>query len=268
MLLRSLDTARPAIPAPALIHRICLQWHRAGRAAALLYTLCAPTALLAQPPEPVTLTLQQAIATAAAHNHDLRLGTLAVQNAEAAGLTAAAAPNPTLTLQTFNINPSAGIGAGGLREKTVDSTVRIDQVIERGGKRALRVASAAELESAARHDLRDAARQLRINVTQAYYDLLAAQEKRVITQDTAMLFAHSVAAAQKRQRAGDLATADVARLQIDALRANNDEVQSQADLDKAQLALALLLGDPRLASSLHLTDEWPTPRFDDPAPAA
>ena len=268
MFLRSSDTDRLFAATHALVQRVGLRWHQARCVATLLCTLYAPAALLAQSPAPGALTLQQAIATAAAHNHDLRLGTLAVQSAEATSLTAAAAPNPTLTLQTFNINPSVGIGAGGLREKTVDSTVRIDQVIERGGKRALRVASAAELESAARQDLRDAARQLRINVTQAYYDLLAAQEKYVITQDTAALFAHSVAAAQKRQRAGDLANADVARLRIDALRAKNDEVQSQADLDKAQLALALLLGDPTRASSLQLTDAWPAPLFDDALPAA
>lgn len=233
--------------------------------ALLFASLWFSPAVFAQADTPLSLSQAQDIASA--HNHDVRLGALAVQSAEAAALTAAASPNPTLTVQTFNINPSVGIGSGGLRDKTVDSTVRIDQVIERGDKRALRINNANALETAARHDVRDTARQTRVSVSQAYYDVLAAEEKRVITMEMSSLFANSVAAAEKRQRAGDLAKADVARLQVDALRAQNDEVQSQADLQKARLVLALLLGDPLRATRLRLGDTWPLATFDGPEPS-
>ena len=55
-----------------------------------------------------------------------------------------------------------------------DSSVRIDQQIERGGKRALRVDNAQYLEQASRADLADVRRQLKLAVAQAYYDLLSA----------------------------------------------------------------------------------------------
>jgi len=190
-------------------------------------------------------------------NHDLRLALGAVQAAQAAIQAADTAPNPVLTLQTININPSQGIGAGPLRGKTVDSSVRIDQQIERGGKRALRVDNAQYLELASRADLADVRRQLGLAVAQAYYDLLAAQEKRDIVRDTAGLFGSTLDAARRRRKAGDLAGADVARIEVDALRAANDVDQAEAELQRAQQTLALALGAPQDARSLRASGPWP-----------
>src|SRR5471032_1265936 len=187
------------------------------------------------------ITLQQAIASALEHNPDLRLSQLGVEGAAAQQTIAGAAPNPTLTLQSFNINPNAGVGAGGLRSKTVDSAVRVDQLIERGGKR----------------DLRETRRQVRLLVSQAYYDLLAADGKLAITRESAQLFDRTVDAARKRQHAGDLAPADVARAQVDALRARNDVLQAESDLFVARQTLALLIGEPAGAAQLTALDAWP-----------
>lgn len=208
------------------------------------------------------LTLDDALQSAHRQNHDLRLAGIAIASAHATSVMAAAAPNPMLTLQTVGINPHTGIGAGGLRDKTVDSAVRVDQLIERGDKRALRTQNAMQLEVAAQHDLDDVQRQLGIAVSQAYYDVLAALEKQTITRQSAALYDTTVAAAQKRLKAGDLASADVARLQIDALRAQNDVVQSGADLARAREVLALLLGTRDAPASLTPTDPWPTLAFD------
>jgi cobalt-zinc-cadmium efflux system outer membrane protein len=208
------------------------------------------------------LRLEEAQRMAVAGNHDLRLALAAVQAAQAAIQTADTAPNPLLTLQTININPSQGIGAGPLRGKAVDSTVRIDQQIERGGKRALRIDNAQYLEQASRADLADVRRQLGLAVAQAYYDLLAAQEKRDIVRDTAGLFGSTLEAARRRRKAGDLAGADVARIEVDALRAVNDVDQAEAELQRAQQTLALALGAPQDARTLHASGPWP----DLPAP--
>jgi cobalt-zinc-cadmium efflux system outer membrane protein len=220
------------------------------RAAALLLAIaCLPAA--AQ-----SLRLDQAIALAEQHNHDLKQAAIAVDSANAAVTSAAAAPNPVLTLQTMNINPAAGIGAGSLRSKTVDSTARVDQLIERGGKRALRTQAAEQLEAAARGDLDDARRQLRRDVAAAYYDLLAAQERAVIGADAADLAERALAAAEQRHKAGDLSGSDTGRLRIDALRARNDADDAAAAVDEARRALALLLGRDE-AASLSAAGPWP-----------
>ncbi len=213
------------------------------------------------------LSLEQAITIAEEYNHDLRLSISSVTSAGAAKTIASAAPNPLLTMQTFNINPAAGIGAGNLRNKTVDSIIRVDQLIERGGKREFRTENAADLEEATRKDLEDMHRQLRVNVSQAYFDLLAAGEKREIMRQTVSLYESTVAAAQKRQKAGDIALADVARLQVDAMAAQNDAIQAESDIAKAKQALALVLGQTSSATAISLTDSWPAMQFTEVEPS-
>src|SRR4029077_17372817 len=66
------------------------------------------------------LTLAQAEQLLRSHNRELQAGRRAVEAAQANPLTAGARPNPTLSLGVSAINPSAGVGAGSLREKTVD----------------------------------------------------------------------------------------------------------------------------------------------------
>lgn len=208
------------------------------------------------------LTLAQAITRAAEHNSDARLATMAVDAAQAAGLSAAAHPNPTLTIQSFNINPGVGVGGGRLRDKTVDSAVRIDQLIERGGKRALRIATAGHLERAARDDLGDRQRQLRLQVSLAFYDWQAATARLAVLRDSAALSDTTVGAAKRRLKAGDLAAADVARATVDALRARNDVQQAETDVAAARIALMSLLGEP------ERTDVEAAPAEAPAAPAA
>ena len=214
--------------------------------------LVALNAVAAEP-----LSLEQALRSAFEHNPDLRLASLGLAGAGAAVSTAGAAPNPTLTLQTFNLNPAAGLGAGSLRNKTIDSTVRLDQLIERGGKRGFRIDAASRLEQAAQSDVHDARRQLRLMVSNAYYDLLAADDKLRITRQSAQLFEGTVRAARKRQQAGDLAPADVARAQVDALRSRNDIAQAESDLFAQRQVLALLMGQADAANG-QPSDSWPS----------
>ncbi|MFZ6773325.1 TolC family protein [Undibacterium sp. SXout7W] len=202
------------------------------------------------------LTLPQSIQLALQNNHDLQLSRLAAKAADASVTIASAAPNPTLTIQTASINPKQGIGAGQLRDKAVDSTFRIDQLIERGGKRELRISNASHLEQASRYDVLDTQRQLQIAVSAAYVDLLAAQHKLRISQENKELFRLTLTAADKRKKAGDIAGADVARVRIDALRAENDAKQAAVDFLRAQTALSYLIGIPVAPDAIRAADAW------------
>lgn len=227
--------------------------------ATLLLASCA--AYSADPLDYSALSVDKAVQIALAHNQDARLSALAIDGARAARLIAGAPPNPLLTVQTFNINPQHGIGTGNITEKTVDTTIRLDQLFERGGKRKLRVENATRLETAAVDDYLDVRRQLKISISQAYYDLLAAQQRLDITRDTYDLYAKTIVAAQKRVRAGDIAKSDLMRLQVDAQRARNDLTQAQTDVQAARQYLALGLGQASAASQINLTDTWPVQGF-------
>src|SRR5712692_2259316 len=221
--------------------------------------LAAPApAAFGQSTDLAELTLAQAELLLQSRNRELLAARRAVEAAQANTLTAGARPNPTLSLGVAAISPQAGIGSGPWRDKTVDSSIRVDQVIERGERRELRVATAQSLASASAEDLSDAYRLQRIALRSAYYDLLFAQDKTTIARDNAMLFGASTRAAEFRLKAGDIAAADVARLRVDALRAANDARAAEGELRRAQLALAYLIGAEAQGGAIQAVDPWPT----------
>ncbi|HYT14860.1 MAG TPA: TolC family protein [Burkholderiales bacterium] len=229
----------------------------AGKAFLVLALGGQPHAAFGQSPDLAALGLAQAEQLLQARNRELRAARRGVEAAQAITLSAGARPNPMLSLGVAQINPSAGVGAGPFRDKTVDSSIRVDQVLERGDRRELRVATAKRLESASTEDLSDTYRQQRLALRSAYYDLLFAQNKADIVQDNAILFQDSTRAAELRLKAGDIAAADVSRLRVDALRAANDARAADADRRRAQLALAYLIGAEAQAGAIRATDPWP-----------
>jgi len=224
----------------------------------LLCCLTAPAQ--AQTPDFANLSLSAADALLLRKNRELQAARRAAEAAAAATLSAGQRPNPNLSLSTVNINPNRGIGAGTLRDKAMDSTIRLDQLIERGNKRELRVSTAQKLEAASGEDLADTLRQQRLGLRGSYYDLLLAQDRVAISAGTAELYQHSLQAADLRLKAGDIASSDVARIRVDALRAQNDALAAEAERRRAQLALAYLIGAERGAELLRATDAWPAPQ--------
>lgn len=192
-----------------------------------------------------------------ARNRDIQLARRGIEAAEANTISAGAPPNPNLTVGVGSINPSVGVGGGGYRDKTVDSSIRIDQLVERGDKRELRIATAQSLKLAADHDYQDAVRQQTLALRGAFYDLMLAQDRLSIAEETARLFDRSVAAAELRFKAGDIAASDVSRLRVDALRATNDLRSVSADVQRARLTLGLLIGAEDKSASIRVADAWP-----------
>jgi len=209
------------------------------------------------------LTLAEAEALLVSNNRDLLAARRAIAAAEAQQMIAGARPNATLSVNTSSISSNPGIGTGPLADKRMDTIFRIDQPFERGDKRELRLDAASGLQRAAQNDSLDALRQLLAAVRGAYYDLKQAQERGRVLSESAQLFAGTLSAAQIRLKAGDLAPADVAKVQVDYERAQNDARAAQAELTRARLALAYLIGVERAAPELTATDAWPAPESAD-----
>jgi outer membrane protein, heavy metal efflux system len=202
------------------------------------------------------LSLREAETLWQQHSRELRLAGLAVSGAAADIEVARQIPNPAVSINAQSISPATGYGAGGWKDKKMDTVFRVDQVIERGGKRDLRIKGAESRLEASRFEADETARQQLGGLRHAYYDLLLAQEKLALARDTAALYGKSAEAGKLRQKAGDIAPVDLTRLQIDRARADSDARQAQTDLEQAQLALAYLIGEPD-ARSLRAGDAWP-----------
>ena len=213
----------------------------------------------AAPPAP--LTLASAELRAARCNREVRAASQAVAVAEAAVAIAGERPNPNLTLGTSNINPHAGIGGGGLRDKTVDASVRVDQLVERGGKARLRVEQSQRQLAGARADLADALRQQRAAVRAAFFDFAAARARLERQREFAAFGRQSIEAAQRRLDAGEISRNEANRFRLDAARAANDLRQAEADLYRARVELARLIAAERWMEALDVRPEWPETEF-------
>lgn len=217
--------------------------------------LLFPATLLAQAPQPLTLAEAQTLWQE--HNRELQLARTAVSGAEADVLTAGQRPNPQVSLNITQISPWSGYGAGPWKDKKMDNVLRLDQLVERGGKRDLRIKGADARLDASRHDLDDTERQQLLTLQQSYYDLRLAQDKHRLAGELAANYDKSLDSGRIRLKAGDISQVELARLQIDKSRADNDARQAQAELEQAQMALAYLIGREREAAQLVAADNWP-----------
>ncbi|MFD1122582.1 TolC family protein [Methylophilus flavus] len=211
------------------------------------------------------LTLPQAEQLFAGYSRELLVAKRSVQSAEADTLIAGQRPNPVLSVGVSSLNLNRGQGNmnqngnNGLWDKTYNSTLQVSQLYERGNKRELRTSVAESAVKASEFDLKETYRRQGLAMVTAYYDLKLAQETLQIQQVNVDLYDKTLEAAEFRLKAGDVASADVARIRVDALRAKNDLRQAQATVQKAQAQLAYLIGKDQDAASLYVADPWPLP---------
>lgn len=205
----------------------------------------------------IALSLLDAESQWQARSRELALARTAVSGAAADLKVAGQSPNPDISLNALSISPSEGFGGGHLKDKKMDTQLRIDQLIERGGKRDLRIKGATARLNAAQYDLDDTARQQLGSLRSAYFNLRLAQEKLALARETAELYGKTADAGRLRLKAGDVAPVDVARLQIDKARADGDARQAQMEQEQAQVALAYLIGRDGEADQLMAADPWP-----------
>ncbi len=218
--------------------------------------LLLPAISQAQTADTPPLSLQDAEKRLLDANPTILQARATVAGARAGIDIAGARPNPIVTASVTSINPTRS-GNGGYWDRPVDNVLRVDQMIERGDKRDLRLAAADRNLAATGLDLDNTIRLARIELASAWVDLRAAREVRRIADENAALARRAADAAELRGKAGDLAGVDVARFAADAARVANDAVQAELALSRARIALARLLGNRVPAGTLQTTDDWP-----------
>jgi outer membrane protein, heavy metal efflux system len=213
---------------------------------------CLAGAASAQPPEiPSRLSLAEAVTLAIAYNPALQA---ARQQAAAAETDVAAArrrPNPVASIGSEGFNGSpAGVGFFDKQELTV----RVEQELELAGRRALRSRAAAASSAGARALADDQGRQLRLDVRQAYFQL-------VLARLDAGLAAASLAEVDKvidlnraRYRQGEVSGGELRRLEVERLKFSDDALQAELASRNARALLLALLGAARLDVPVEPTD--------------
>ncbi|MES2531825.1 MAG: TolC family protein [Pseudomonadota bacterium] len=194
------------------------------------------------------LTLAEVL-QAAHDSTEVAVARQSVRAAEADVQTADHAPAPVLSTKLSSIDLQNGIGAGAPGRKRIDTALGIDWTWERGGKRMARTQTAQRAVEAAQGDLDETRVQQSIAAGNAFYDLLAAQDRLQEVGEIERSAAQLSASAQRRVQAGDLPAQDASRVQIESERSRVDTRAAQLERDRAQIALAQLLGPAAQAAT-------------------
>jgi cobalt-zinc-cadmium efflux system outer membrane protein len=100
-------------------------------------------------------------------------------------------------------------------------------------------------------------RQQQLALAQAWIALWGAQERMRLQQDVLELFRRTLDAAQRRLRAGDIAAADVARIELDVRRAEAERTAAEGEAVAAGNAVAALLAIDPAAGAPRALGPWP-----------
>ncbi|MGH8762118.1 MAG: TolC family protein, partial [Nitrosospira sp.] len=166
---------------------------------------------------------------------------------QGATLQAGLLPNPELllfaenagNLQSVNKNPSL-VGAKEVEQQ--DTTLRINQLIELGGKRAARVKAASLGEEVADQDYETRRVGLIAQVANIFTEVLAAQEQLRLAEESQQLAQRVVNTVSKRVQAGKVPPVEETRAGVAFSTTEIALVQSQRELAAARKRLALLWG--------------------------
>lgn len=252
-------------PVSVMVKPVSIFFRRSARWAGRVVAVCGLIALPGVPPafaddvagtSDRRISLDEAVVLLRARSRDLTLARRAVEAADADIVAARARPNPVLSLSAASIRPFSP-GGGAVWNKPVDAIAQLSQLIERGNKRELRGEVSRFVADAARADVADVERQQVFAVRTAYFDLLQSQERVAAADETLTALSRTVAAAELRLKAGDISPADLARIQVDALRAQNERRIAVAERDRTRGALAYLTGLEAEQGSLVAADVWP-----------
>ncbi|MEJ1170780.1 TolC family protein [Variovorax sp. CCNWLW235] len=194
------------------------------------------------------LDLRSAIALAQRANPGLSSAAREQEATDAAVLQAGAWPNPVLEAQVED-----------LRRDNRTTTLLLSQPVELGGKRAARVTAAERARDQAASALLARRSELRASSITLFFDVLAAQERLRLMQDSLGLAQAATRAAANRVAAGKVPPLEETRSRVAEAGIQVELQQAEGALRSARRQLAALWGnpDPRFTQAQGAVDRLP-----------
>ena len=141
--------------------------------------------------------------------------------------------------------------------RQADKQIRLDQTLERGDKRNLRIQGARKLITASEQELAGIKRLSMIETAAAVVSLKLNESKLELLRQQAFDSDRLAQAAEFRVSKGDLAAVEAIRLRADAIRSQNEVRLAGLGLQKTRIELAGLLSLPaEKTASWTLLDSW------------
>jgi outer membrane protein, heavy metal efflux system len=196
------------------------------------------------------LTLGRAVQAALARNPELAASEYDLKAADARITQAGLRPNPEVSLELENF-----AGTGRLqRVDALETTLSLSQVVELGGKRALRKDLAERDRDVVTIDRQAQQMDVLADVAQRFIELVAAQDRLDLAVSASELAQRSLDAISARVQAARSPELERSRARIALTRAQLEEQQGQSELRGTRQALAALWGSSAPAFSRASAD--------------
>ncbi len=187
------------------------------------------------------LNLPEAVRRALKSNPEFTTYAKEIAALEGAVVQAGLLRNPELAVEEEDI----GAGAPGTgRQAAQFTTIRLSQLIELGGKRHARVNTATMAQEVARKEYEAKRLELLARVADYFIDVLAAQERTRLADESVRLAQTVVSAVAKRVVAGKAPPIEETKAKVALSTARIEHEQAQRDLAVSRKRLTLLWGDP------------------------
>jgi len=230
-------------------------WARGGASArafllGTLLLLIMPRPGLAEEATTQSVTLPEALALLETQNPDTLAARLQIADAEAERIRARLYENPTMSVDTDNI----GVGHVPPVGDTIGGTVRLDQPLTLWGKRRLRMAGADVGVAAATQQARDAVRELRAAVKDAFFQSLHDARLVSFATDNQARYQRVIELNGRRFHSGDISEVEFRKIELENLKFETDLEDARRSLGESRQLLGRLIGvDHPVAASGELT---------------
>jgi cobalt-zinc-cadmium efflux system outer membrane protein len=191
-----------------------------------------------------TLTMAQALALTLRKSPALAASSWDIRAAEAQVIQARLKPNPELNLTAEDVTGSGDYSSGD----NAEHTLQLSQLVELGGKRAARTAQAQINTTLAGFDYQVLRVSVLRNTTQAFVEVLVAQRRLALAEETLRLWENAVPLTQKRFEKGASPEVELTRATVAVDLAQISVDQSRRDLLSAKAVLASQWGENRAVS--------------------
>ena len=208
---------------------------------------------------PESLTPEQALEEAVQYNLSLLAEKVNLTLAEASRITASLRPNPVFSFAGDHLD-WLGTGfdetnAGGPPE----ITSRVDFLIERGGKRRLRMARADFAKEITENRLLDAIRRLKEEVSVTCIGVIQAKAGLALAKDNLRTYEELVKTNSLRVNAGAISPLELTRSQVAMLQFRSNVSRAELALSAAKTRVQNLLGRKVLSDEFDIIGNLTTP---------
>jgi cobalt-zinc-cadmium efflux system outer membrane protein len=182
------------------------------------------------------VNLEKALELFYNNNYDIIINRYEIDKARGDYVAARIVPNPN-----FSVNYT-GLRPGAYRADFTQLIYRLDQLIELGGKRGLRIQTANEMLEATRLSHKDTVRTLLVGFYTNYYELLLYALSFDLAREQLDRFDRILAIGEKRHLAGFLSLIDFTKLKIARIDLENSLTTIDTQYRNDLAVFNLLLG--------------------------